>query len=134
MSGAAPPASLPLGAALLGGGVGRMLTNERTEASVAKEKKGKEKKGKKEESAHNGPVDVAVEEREPEAPETWVGHHVKLRHPVNLNSSFAVGSSAGLLEEAGERGVVLLKRDQRYFYPWSSVFFISLDERAESSA
>lgn len=98
---------------------------------MAKEKKGKDKKGKKEEAARNGPVDVAVEE--PEAPETWVGRQVKLRHPVNLNSSFAVGSSAGLLEEAGERGVVLLKRDQRYFYPWSSVFFISLDERAESS-
>ena len=99
---------------------------------MAKEKKGKEKKGKKEEPSHNEPTDVAVEE--PEAPEAWVGHHVKLRHPVNLNSSYAVGSSAGLLEEAGERGVVLLKRDQRYFYPWSSVFFISLDERAESSA
>lgn len=106
-----------------------MLTNERTEASVSKEKKGKEKKGKKEQPSHNEPTVVGVE-----APEAWVGHHVKLRHPVNLNSSYAVGSSAGLLEEAGERGVVLLKRDQRYFYPWSSVFFISLDERAESSA
>ena len=101
---------------------------------MAKEKKGKEKKGKKEESAHNGSLEAVAEERGPEAPEAWVGHHVKLRHPVNLNSSYAVGSSAGLLEEAGERGVVLLKRDQRYFYPWSSVFFISLDERAESSA
>ena len=58
---------------------------------------------------------------------------MKLRHPVNLKGSFAVSSSAGLLEEVGERGVVLLKRDQRYFYPWSSIFFISLDERAQSS-
>ena len=98
---------------------------------MAKGKKDKKKKdreaGKEKETAS---VD-AVEER---APEAWVGRHVKLRHPVNLNSSFAVGSSAGLLEEAGERGVVLLKRDQRYFYPWSSVFFISLDERAERGA
>lgn len=96
---------------------------------MAKDKKSKDKKGKKREPALNGAADVVVEEREPEAPEAWVGHQVKLRHPVNLNSSFAVGSSAGLLEEAGERGVVLLKRDQRYFYPWSSVFFISLDEK-----
>ncbi len=102
-------------------------------ASVAKEKKGKGKKTKKEEAEQNGLAEAAVEERGPEVPEAWVGHHVKLRHPVNLNSSFAVGSSAGLLEEAGERGVVLLKRDQRYFYPWSSIFFISLDERAGSS-
>ena len=46
---------------------------------------------------------TVVEEREPGAPEAWVGRQVKLGHPVNLNSSFAVGSSAGLLEEAGER-------------------------------
>ncbi len=101
---------------------------------MAKEKKDKGKKdrerGKKGEAARNGSADVAVEEREPGVPEAWVGRGVKLRHPVNLNSSFAVGSSAGTLEEAAERGVVLLKRDQRYFYPWSSIFFISLDERA----
>ena len=119
-------------AALLDRGTGKMLVNEGTGTSVAKEKKGKEKKGKKE-PARNGSAEAVAEERGPEAPDAWVGHHVKLRHPVNLNSSYAVGSSAGLLEEAGERGVVLLKRDQRYFYPWSSVFFISLDERAESS-
>ena len=95
---------------------------------MAKDNKGK--KGKKEEAARDRSVDAAIEEREPGAPEAWVGRGVKLRHPVNMNGSFAVGSSAGLLEEAGERGVVLLKRDQRYFYPWSSIFFISLDERA----
>jgi hypothetical protein len=104
------------------------MPKNRTEAGVAKDKKGKDKKGKKREAAEGESVAV-VEEREPGAPETWVGRQVKLRHPVNLNSSYAVGSSAGLLEEAGERGVVLLKRDQRYFYPWSSVFFISLDEK-----
>lgn len=108
-----------------------MREKDRAEAGVAKDKKGKDKKSKKGEVGHNGSVEVAVEEREPEAPESWVGHEVKLRHPVNLNGGFAVGSSAGLLEEAGERGVVLLKRDQRFFYPWSSVFFISLDEKAE---
>ena len=113
-----------------------MRERGRTEATVAKDKKGKDKKvKKKDDAARNGSadgvVDAAVEEREPGAPEAWVGHGVKLRHPVNLNGAFAVGSSAGLLEEAGERGVVLLKRDQRYFYPWSSIFFISLDERAE---
>lgn len=111
-----------------------MRRKDRTEAIVAKEKKDKEKKDKKKQAARNGSVEAAVEEREPEAPETWVGRGVKLRHPVNLNSSFAVGSSAGLLEEVGERGVVLLKRDQRYFYPWSFIFFISLDERAEKPA
>lgn len=97
---------------------------------MAKDKKGKDKKGKKGEAARDEPVGAAVEGREPEAPEAWVGRQVKLRHPVNLNSSFAVGSSSGLLEEAGEKGVVLLKREQRYFYPWSSIFFISLDEKA----
>ena len=112
-----------------------MHAKERTEANVAKDKKGKEKKAKGKDALQNGSVEAAVEEeREPGAPESWVGRGVKLRHPVNLNGAFAVGSSAGLLEEAGEKGVVLLKRDQRYFYPWSSVFFISLDERVESSA
>ena len=101
---------------------------------MAKDKKGKKVRKKDGDATRNGSVDVALEEREPGAPESWVGHGVKLRHPVNLNGAFAVGSSAGLLEEAGERGVVLLKRDQRYFYPWSSVFFISLDERAEKPA
>jgi hypothetical protein len=96
---------------------------------LAKDKKSKDKKGKKREAGQYESVAAAVEEREPGAPEAWVGRQVKLRHPVNLNSSFAVGSSAVLLEEAGERGVVLLKRDQRYFYPWNSVFFISLDEK-----
>ena len=102
---------------------------------MAKEKKGKKKDRDGDKKRETAPeANGAVEPREPEAPESWVGRQVKLRHPVNLNSSFAVGSSAGLLEEAGERGVVLLKRDQRYFYPWSSVFFISLDERAERGA
>ena len=103
-----------------------MCGKDRTEGTVAKDKK-KAKKGNKREVERNGSGGVAVQE--PGAPEAWVGHEVKLRHPVNLNGGFAVGSSSGLLEEAGERGVVLLKRDQRYFYPWSSVFFISLDER-----
>ena len=110
-----------------------MREKDRTEATLAKDKKGKEKKDKEGEAARNGSVDAAVEEREPGAPEAWVGQGVRLRHPVNLNSSFAVGSSAGLLEEVGERGVVLLKRDQGYFYPWS-LFFISLDEKAERPA
>ena len=69
---------------------------------MAKDNKGK--KGKKKGAARGRSVDGAVEEREPGAPEAWVGRGVKLRHPVNMNGSFAVGSSAGLLEEAGERG------------------------------
>ena len=55
------------------------------------------------------------------------------QHPADSNSFFAVCSPVSPLEEAGERGVVPTRRDQRYFYPRNPVF-ISLYWRAEGFA
>ena len=62
----------------------------------------------------------------------WIGSGVKLRHPVNMSSAFAVGSTTGQLEATDDRGVLLrLKRDQFQFHPWTCIYAIMPDEKGK---
>ena len=64
--------------------------------------------------------------------DAWIGSGVKLRHPVNMSSAFAVGSTTGQLEATDDRGVLLrLKRDQFQFHPWTCIYAIMPDEKGE---
>lgn len=91
----------------------------------ARTKMAKEKKGKKAEDRRKKAADSSP-------PEAWLGQAVRVRHPVNLRGSLAVGSSVGRLEDVGDRGVVLLVEDELSFYPWSSVIVISPGETSEN--
>ncbi len=65
-------------------------------------------------------------------PDAWIGSGVKLRHPVNMSSAFAVGSTTGQLEATDDRGVLLrLKRDQFQFHPWTCIYAIMPDEKGK---
>lgn len=64
--------------------------------------------------------------------DAWIGSGVRLRHPINMSSAFAVGSTTGQLEATDDRGVLLrLKRDQLQFYPWSCVYAIMPDDKGK---
>ncbi len=64
--------------------------------------------------------------------DAWIGSGVKLRHPVNMSSAFAVGSTTGQLEATDGRGVLLrLKRDQFQFHPWTCIYAIMPDEKGK---
>ena len=62
---------LPGAAVWLADGGSRMHRKDRTEATVAKDKKGNGKKDKGKRAARNGSVDAVIEGREPGAPEAW---------------------------------------------------------------
>ena len=64
--------------------------------------------------------------------DAWIGGGVKLRHPVNMSSAFAVGSTTGQLDATDDRGVLLrLKRDQFQFHPWTCIYAIMPDEKGK---
>lgn len=116
-------------------------------AKKKKEEKGK--KARKKASESNGAAATAIvetadgrisepSELTPESDEqerildAWIGSGVKLRHPVNMSSAFAVGSTTGQLEATDDRGVLLrLKRDQFQFHPWSCIYAIMPDEKGK---
>lgn len=82
----------------------------------------------------SGPAPGAVLEADEQERilDDWIGSGVKLRHPVNMSSSFAVGSTTGQLEATDDRGVLLrLKRDQLQFHPWSCIYAIMPDEKGK---
>ena len=121
---------------------------------MAKKKEEKGKKARKKASKTNGAAATAIvetadgriSERVSElAPgptlgadeqerilDAWIGNGVKLRHPVNMSSAFAVGSTTGRLEATDDRGVLLrLKRDQLQFHPWTCIYAIMPDEKGK---
>ena len=64
--------------------------------------------------------------------DAWIGSGVRLRHPINMKSAFAVGSTTGQLEATDDRGVLLrLNRDQFQFHPWSCIYAIMPDEEGK---
>lgn len=64
--------------------------------------------------------------------DAWIGSGVRLRHPVNMNSAFAVGSTTGQLEATDDWGVLLrFRRDQLQFYPWNCIYAVMPDEKGK---
>jgi len=78
------------------------------------------------------PASTLVPEERDRILDAWIGSGVRLRHPVNMNSAFAVGSTTGQLEATDDRGVLLrFRRDQLQFYPWNCVYAVMPDEKGK---
>ncbi len=102
-------------------------------AKKKKEERGKTADGRiSERVSEPAPGPTLESDKQERILDAWIGSGVKLRHPVNMSSAFAVGSTTGQLEATDDRGVLLrLKRDQFQFHPWACIYAIMPDEKGK---